>query len=64
MEFVNITDGVSDGFALFYMKDGKICSVLLTQAQATMLDLVISTVFGDDRARVVPIDDELIRRMM
>lgn len=64
MDYVNISNGMTDGFVLFYLKGGKLCSVLLTAEQATMLDLVLDTVFGDQSARVVPVDDVIVRGMM
>lgn len=58
----NLTDGKKDGFALFYLKDGKLCSVLLNQAQADSLNLTLKVVFGHLPARIVKADKEEMRK--
>ena len=46
MKLANLSDGKTDGIALFYVKDGNICPICLTEEQATMLDIGIAIV-GD-----------------
>lgn len=48
----NISDGVKDGFALFYIKDGILCMVGLTQEQAKIFNLTLKTVFSNEPAKV------------
>lgn len=44
MNLVNLSDGKSDGLAVFYIKDGNIYPIGLTEEQATMLDVGIAIV--------------------
>lgn len=53
----NLSDGVKDGFVLFYLKGGKLHTVLLNKDQADMLDISLKVAFGDDPVKVVKADD-------
>ena len=53
----NLSDGVKDGFVLFYLKDGKLNSVLLDQEQVNVLDVSLKIALGDKAVRVVPTND-------
>ncbi len=53
----NLSDGISDGFVLFYIKDKKLNTVLLNEEQAQTLDMMLNVVFKDTPARVMPSDD-------
>ena len=55
MKFQNLSDGTSDGFALFYLKDGKLCSVLLNEDEATILDLMLNTLNATDKTKPIKI---------
>lgn len=55
MKFQNLSDGISDGFALFYLKDGKLCSVLLNEDEAKMLDLMLKTLNLMDKTKPIEI---------
>lgn len=52
----NLSDGVNDGFALFYIKDGKLVSVGMNQEQADSLDLLLKVAFGDKPVKLIPAD--------
>jgi len=45
-EFTNMSDGVNDGFVLFYVKDENVYPIALTKEQMQMLDIVIPTALG------------------
>ena len=48
--FENISDGVSkDGFVVLFMKDGKIRPVMLTQSQATLLNISLFIPFQKEQ---------------
>jgi len=64
MTLENLSDGKSDGFALFYLKDGKLNSVMLTEDQVTALDLMLKVVFGEEKATIVNCDESVIRNMI
>ena len=53
----NLSDGIRDGFVLFYLKNQKLNSVLITQEQADMLDMMLSIVFGSDIVQTSPAND-------
>lgn len=53
----NLSDGVKDGFVLFYLKNQKLNSVLITQGQADILDMMLNVVFGDEVVRISPSND-------
>lgn len=53
----NLSDGVKDGFVLFYLKNQKLNSVLITQEQADILDMMLNVVFGDEVVRISPSND-------
>ena len=53
----NLSDGIRDGFVLFYLKNQKLNSVLITQEQADMLDMMLSIVFGSDIVKTSPAND-------
>ena len=44
-EYQHLSDGFSDGFAIFYIKDGKLNSVLLRADEAIKLDALLPMVF-------------------
>lgn len=52
MNLNNLTDGKSDGLMILYVKDGTTYPVMLTEAQATMLDLVIAMPFQKEKMMV------------
>lgn len=55
---INLSDGVKDGFALFYIKNGELHTVLLNETQVTLLDASLSTVFNDENGvKIVKADD-------
>lgn len=58
----NLSDGVKDGFVLFYLKNQKLNSVLITQEQADILDMMLNVVFGDEVVRISPSND--VRRYL
>ena len=60
----NLTDGIKDGFALFYIKDKKLCSVLLSEEQATIFNISMKLVFNDNPAKVVLSDTEVMKRYL
>ncbi len=45
MDLKNLSDGVRDGIAIFYMKDQKLHAVALTREQVDMLDIAIGIPF-------------------
>ena len=53
----NLSDGIRDGFVMFYLKNQKLNSVLITQERADILDIMLSVVFGDDIVRTSPAND-------
>ena len=53
----NLSDGIKDGFVLFYLKNQKLNSVLITQEQADILDMMLNVVFGDEVVRISPSND-------
>ena len=53
----NLSDGVKDGFVLFYLKNQKLNSVLITQGQADILDMMLNVVFWDEVVRISPSND-------
>ena len=53
----NLSDGMRDGFALFYLKNQKLNSVLITQEQSDILDMMLSIVFGSDIVKTSPAND-------
>jgi len=55
-KFENLSDGIDDGFALFYIKDGKLQAVLLDEAEASSLDLMLGVTFGRQPVRITPVD--------
>lgn len=68
MQFTNLSDGKTDGLALFYIKDGTIYPIGLTKDQATMLDIsvaVLGTIavsFKNPIGKAVSLLDEGARR--
>lgn len=56
VKYTNVSDGESDGFVLFYVKNKKLHSVLLNEIQASLLDLSLKMVFDDEPAKVIPTD--------
>jgi len=63
-KFENLSDGESDGFIVFYLKDKKICAVVLNEEQAQGLDLSLKLAFGKDKARICPIDENIMIKMI
>lgn len=63
-EFKNLSNGETDGFALFYIKDGKLKAVLLNEEEATMLDASLKIAFGDSKVRVVDCDKEEVNKLL
>jgi len=65
-KWTNISDGKSNGFVLFYMKDGMLHPVLLTKDQADMLDISIAIPFTEKPARVAPtpVEHDAIKEMI
>jgi hypothetical protein len=61
---MNLSDGTTDGFALFYIKDGKLCSVVLNQDQKEMLDLTLSMVFKGQQARIIKSNAEVMKKYL
>ena len=61
MVFYNISNGKSDGFTLFYIKGGKLCTVLLSQEQADALGLAVKTPFRDDKVSIMQADPKVIK---
>lgn len=53
----NLSDGIKDEFVLFYLKNQKLNSVLITQEQADILDMMLNVVFGDEVVRISPSND-------
>ena len=53
----NLSDGIKDGLVLFYMKNQKLHSVLITQEQADMLDISLKIAFGDEPVKIAPAND-------
>ena len=53
----NLSDGMRDGFVLFYLKNQKLNSVLITQEQSDILDMMLSIVFGSDIVKTSPAND-------
>jgi len=47
-ELVNMSDGVKDGFVLFYVKDGEVYPIALSNEQLKMLDLTIPAALGNN----------------
>ena len=46
----NISDGISkDGFVVLFMKDGKIRPIMLTQNQATLLNISLFVPFQKEQ---------------
>lgn len=67
MKFQNLSDGTKDGFALFYLKDGKLNSVLLNEDEATVLDLMLNTLNATDKTKPIKIkkcDNNIIMSML
>lgn len=60
----NLSDGIRDGFVLFYIKDKKLCSVLLSEEQAGIFNLSMKLVFDNKPARVVLSDTEVMKRYL
>lgn len=63
-KFKNLSDGTSDGFAVFYLKDGKLNTVALTQEQADMLDLCIQIPFQESGVRITPADPKVVKQYL
>ena len=64
-KYNNLSDGTIDGFTLFYLKDGKLYSVLLNEEQAQCLDLSLGVAFGSqDKIRVVRCDKQVVNEML
>ena len=64
-KYNNLSNGTTDGFTLFYLKDGKLCSVLLNEEQAQCLDLSLGVAFGSqDKIRVVKCDKQIMNDML
>ena len=64
MKFKNLSDGTTDGFALFYMKDGLLHAVGLAKDQATMLDILIPGPFMGSKVHVantITVEDGVIK---
>jgi len=53
-EYNNISNGITDGFVLFYMKDGKLKSVGLNKDEADRLDIILGTVFTEPATIIEP----------
>lgn len=53
----NLSDGIKDGFALFYLKNKKLHTVVLNEQQLESLDIALKIAFGNDTIRVVESDD-------
>lgn len=53
-KLVNMSDGISDGFMIAYVKDGNIHPVILKEQQAEVLDLVIPMAFTDEPVLISP----------
>lgn len=46
-KYNNLSDGKSDGFVMFYLKDGKLFSVMLNKDQAQFLDSCLEIFMRD-----------------
>ena len=44
MEFNNLSNGSSNGIAMVYVRDGKLYPVMLTEQQATTLDISLGAI--------------------
>ena len=51
---INLSDGVKDGLVMFYLKDQKLHSVLITQEQAEVLDIYLKLAFGNNTVKISP----------
>ena len=60
----NLSDGEIDGFVLFYIKDKKLCSVVLNTEQKEMLDLTLSMVFKGQQARIIKSNAEVMKKYL
>ena len=62
----NLSNGKSNGFVLFYMKDGMLHPVLLTKEQADLLDLSIILPFQEKPCTVAltPLEYDAIKEMI
>ena len=63
-DFVNLSDGEKDGFAVFYLKDSKLCSISLTQEQAEILDVVIAMPFKEKGVAISTPDPEIMKKYL
>ena len=63
---INMSDGVKDGFVLFYVKDGEVYPVILTDEQIHLVDLVIGGALGstNDKVRILNQPQGKIERMV
>lgn len=50
---VNLSDGKSDGICIFYVKDGGIYPVVLSEQQAELLDIGVTLAFSEQPLRVL-----------
>ena len=64
MTFENLSNGETDGFALFYMKDKKLNAVLLNEKQAGKLDLSLKLIFAENKAKILNVDAEEIKKLI
>ena len=60
----NLSDGETDGFVLFYIKDKKLCSVVLNSEQKEILHLILPMVFKGNQARIIKSNSEVMKKYL
>ena len=65
-KYKNLSDGVSDGIVLFYMKNRMLHPVMITKDQIEMLDLALVIPFKDSKLNIAPtpVKYEAIKEMV
>lgn len=65
-KYKNLSDGVSDGIVLFYMKNKMLYPVMITKDQVEMLDLIIAVPFKESKLVVAPtpVEYDAIKEMI
>ena len=64
MELKNLSNGDTDGFALFYIKDKRLATVVLNKEQTEKLDIMLQAVFTGSTVRVIESDRESIEKYL
>lgn len=67
MKFQNLSNGKSDGFVLFYLKDGKLHSVLLNEDAVDVLDATLgclNAVNGNKTINITKCDKSVVMGML